>query len=450
MIRYFLCIGFILLSLGASAAAGASEETSCLACHQKETPRMINIWKSSAHAQSGLECSECHGSQYEDIHGHDGKRKIVEAFVCARCHDSAARAHFSGKHGIGFRAGRACTRNLNPTSERRAGCNDCHEKGSALPKQNAECARFLAQTPEMQRQGCLSCHKIEVRCDSCHTPHDTDLAIVRNPAICGTCHMGPDHPQYEMWESSKHGILYKQKGNEYAPGCAECHMPEGGHNVSSGISMGLFGQQYEENIRKEEREKMLAICSECHSKSFAARNLVDGDRIQKQAKSMIDEAASIIRQLDNDGLLMPSTEDRPAHPLSGNALDIGPQMLYEDLSGIEAVYFRMKKFYYIMTYKGVFHQNPDYAHWYGNAPLKMALSEIKSKAMELRGMKRIQERVDNLSKMSREDDLISGAGNKDQQLKRGLRQLKERFLKGEITDDEFQNQRDMILDKHGL
>lgn len=452
MIRYVLHFSLIALSMAVTAIAGAGEkEVSCLICHQKETPAMISIWKGSAHAENGVECGDCHGREYDDIHGKDGKRRVVEAFICAACHDSAAKGHFSGKHGIGFRAGRACTRNLRPiTDEIKNSCSNCHEKGSALPLQNAECARFLAQTPEMQRQGCLACHKIEVRCDSCHTPHDTDLKIVRNPAICGTCHMGPDHPQYEMWESSKHGILYNQKGPEYAPACAACHMPEGEHNVSTGISMGLFGQKYNEDVQKAERDKMLIICSQCHARSFAARNLEDGDRIQLQAKALIDEAASIIKGLDRDGLLFPSPADRPAHPLSGYVLDIGPQMLYEDLSGIEAVYFRMKKFYYIITYKGVFHQNPDYAHWYGNAPLKMALSEIKSEAMKLRSMNHLKERVENLSKIGIDDDLFPGTGSSEQELKKRLRQLRERFLKGEITEDEFQRQRTELLDSEGL
>ena len=59
----------------------------------------------------------------------------------------------------------------------------------------------------------------------------------------------------------------------------------------------------------------------------------------------------------------------------------------------------MKKFYYVITYKGVFHQNPDYAHWYGNAPLKLALSEIRSEAALLKELKLLRDRINNLSHM---------------------------------------------------
>jgi len=36
------------------------------------------------------------------------------------------------------------------------------------------------------------------------------------------------------------------------------------------------------------------------------------------------------------------------------------------------------------TYQGVFHANPDYAYWYGWAPMTKALDEIKEMAEHLR------------------------------------------------------------------
>ena len=75
-------------------------------------------------------------------------------------------------------------------------------------------------------------------------------------------------------------------------------------------------------------------------------------------------------------------------------------MLYENLSSVESTLFKMKAFYAISAYKGVFHQNPDYAHWYGNAPMKLALSEIRSQAALLRKVEAIKKRVDNLNRMN--------------------------------------------------
>jgi hypothetical protein len=176
---------------------------------------------------------------------------------------------------------------------------------------------------------------------------------------------------------------------------------------------------------------------------------MDGDAIQRQSKALVDEAASIIMELEKENLLSPSPDKRPAHPLSGHNLDIGPQMLYENLSGIEATFFRMKNFYYVMAYKGVFHQNPDYAHWYGNAPLKLALSEIKSEAALLRELKRLKERVDNISEMQN-DAMKSESMTPGGVLKAELRRLREQYLRGALSEEEYLNRKNEILGKHGL
>ncbi len=446
IIVFLLIAAVCLLCLN---KAHAVEKESCYSCHNRETPVIVGLWTSSAHAIAQVDCVACHGEEYNTDHTSDHERIVVEAHVCARCHDKAAKGHFAGKHGIGFRAGQACTRNEKKTDEIAGGCKDCHEKGSLVPRQEAECSRFLAQSPEMQRQGCLMCHRIENRCDACHSSHSTDLKIVRNPEICRTCHMGPDHPQYEMWESSKHGIFYRQQGRKYSPDCTTCHMPKGTHNVSEGITMGLAGQEYPEDIRNKERDRMLTICYRCHSKSFAAQNLSDGDAIQRQSRALVDEADKIIHELDKQGLLLPSPSDRPAHPLSGNRIELGSQMLYEDLSRVEALFFRMKKFYYVISYKGVFHQNPDYAHWYGNVPLKLTLSEIRSEAELLKELKIMRDRINNLSEMGLSDNRTK-SGTTREALKSGLRKIKELHLKGDLTQTEYEKQRKALLERHGL
>jgi hypothetical protein len=330
------------------------------------------------------------------------------------------------------------------TPEIKAGCVNCHGESMGAATVETECARFLKQSPAMQRQGCTSCHRVETQCDSCHTPHDTDLKVVRDPAVCAPCHMGPDHAQWEMWQTSKHGILFELKGPNVAPDCAACHMPQGTHNVSRGITMGLAGQAYPEEKRTSERKNMLDICTRCHTPGFSKRSLDDGDTVQRESQAMLDEAAAIIRTLNDEGLLLPGPEDRPAHPLTGNKLDLGPQMLYEDISGIEAEFFRMKKFHAVTAYKGVFHQNADYAHWYGNAPLKLSLATIKSQAAQLRKLSRLEQRIDLLA--------TSGAVSTEQagSLKNELRTLRDTYLKGDITDETYETRKKELLDSAGL
>lgn len=428
-----LCMPAVLLFAMTAAAAAALANDVCLECHEKKTPGIVTYWRESAHFQKKVGCADCHGNDIDAVHS--GK-SVVDAARCGSCHKGALAEHRKSKHGIAGRAGSACTRNLTQTAEVKKGCSRCHDAQSSIPEVKAECARFLVQTPEMQRQGCSSCHSVETRCDSCHTKHGTDLALLRDPGTCGTCHMGPDHPQAETWDTSRHGALYKQKGPGTAPACVTCHMQAGSHNVSRGISSGS---------QDKEREFMLAICSQCHTRDFSARDLADADAIRAQSDALVQEAQRIIEGLDKDGLLAPSPANRPAHPLFGKTLVLGPQMLYENLSSVEALFFNMKKFYAPTAYKSVYHQNPDYAHWYGNAPLKLTLSEIKSQAMLLRKIDALEKRIDNLGLKS------TGEGSKAiEDLKAKLRDLKEQRLKEEITEPEYQKRKNDLLDKKGL
>ncbi|MCP4803911.1 MAG: hypothetical protein GY913_14460 [Proteobacteria bacterium] len=76
-------------------------------------------------------------------------------------------------------------------------------------------------------------------CTACHSRHDFSPRRARQPENCGKCHLGPDHPQKEVYDESKHGIAYYDMkddmnldaedwvlGVDYtaAPTCATCHM----------------------------------------------------------------------------------------------------------------------------------------------------------------------------------------------------------------------------------
>ena len=82
-------------------------------------------------------------------------------------------------------------------------------------------------------------------CSACHSRHDFSPRRARQPENCGKCHMGPDHPQKEIFEESKHGVAYRDLkehlnldaeswvlGKDYtqAPTCATCHMSGNSRN----------------------------------------------------------------------------------------------------------------------------------------------------------------------------------------------------------------------------
>src|SRR5262249_6926414 len=68
------------------------------------------------------------------------------------------------------------------------------------------------------------------RCVECHVRHEFSRTSPRNASACGKCHSGPDHPQIEAYELSKHKLVVDQRGVFAAtnpgggPSCSTCHM----------------------------------------------------------------------------------------------------------------------------------------------------------------------------------------------------------------------------------
>lgn len=70
------------------------------------------------------------------------------------------------------------------------------------------------------------------------TLHIDSQEEARKPETCGKCHLGYDHPQYEIYMESYHGARYSSHGDEWnwtqepwrigldfdTPTCSACHM----------------------------------------------------------------------------------------------------------------------------------------------------------------------------------------------------------------------------------
>jgi hydroxylamine dehydrogenase len=288
-------------------------------------------------------------------------------------------------------------------------CSECHAKETEEFKESAHgCAlgdaaknaRLLAQIPAVQRRGCMGCHEMgQGRCNHCHGAHRFSSADARRPEACGGCHMGPDHPQIEAWEASRHGVVYGATHNErQAPTCATCHMA-GTHDVSQGVTIGRAGsgavldgevppipmKLLDPGRAAEARERMLAVCTGCHTPRVARDALEDADAIKREADRLVGEAAKVVRGLHGDGLLDPMPEERTAHPTAGHALVLGGPMLYENQSNAERIFFDLSKFAHAITFKGAYHLSADHAHWLGLARLKASLEELRAEERRLRG-----------------------------------------------------------------
>ena len=54
-------------------------------------------------------------------------------------------------------------------------------------------------------------------CSACHTRHSFSKAQAREPQTCGKCHLGPDHPQMEIYQESNTAFSGRQQGAASTP-----------------------------------------------------------------------------------------------------------------------------------------------------------------------------------------------------------------------------------------
>ena len=386
-------IALILTGLATAVdAQQAAKDNACISCHTAvgATKGIINDWSMSKHAANNVTCDKCHAADEgdKDSFNHNGFliTKTPSSKDCGKCHSKQVEQFGAGKHSLGWTKMQAAARYKAIPNDKMRGsmCEGCHSVGKVYADGSAG------------------------KCDSCHTRHVFSKLEARQPEACETCHMGLDHEQIEYYRTSKHGVISDiDRNTTRVPTCVTCHVDGGTHDVSQGITIGTVSQgafisdknsgdtsvtdQYglvQRSITQEDfnagRAKMLSICSRCHSTSFARDVLERADEIKRQSDVRAGEAIKIIRDLEKDGLLVPMPENRPPNPVTGNKLPLTGQQTYSNTSGIEAEFFELYKYALIHAWKGAYHMNPDYAHWYGWAQLNLQLEKIKGEDRTLR------------------------------------------------------------------
>ena len=372
----------------------------------------MSDWQLSKHSQNDIDCTTCHGD------GHKTPYDIAEAAIptpetCAQCHDEKVAQFKKGKHAAAWAAMKAMpTSHWQPMAlmEGMKGCGGCHKIGL---KSDEEMAQLKEDGAGF---GVASC-------DACHTRHVFSKLEAQQPQACQTCHMGFDHPQWEMYSSSKHGVRYLLKQNGTlpeqvaAPTCQTCHMQEGDHGVMTGWgflavrlplpadeqwaadqatilqALGVLDPEGKPTGRLEvvkaanvarltqedwqaQRDKMLQTCNECHSLNFAKGELEKGDAMIKAADRLMAEAILVVAGLYKNGII--AKPESYAYPF--------PDLLtfHDAPTTVEQTLFVMFLKHRMRTFQGTFHANPDYALWYGWSEMQRDLSEIKREAEELR------------------------------------------------------------------
>jgi len=133
------------------------------------------------------------------------------------------------------------------------------------------------------------------------------------------------------------------------------------------VKIGKVARLNKEEWEKE-REKMIKICSQCHAKSYAQKQLEAADLTLKELDKLFAEAIRIVKSLYDEGIL-----EKPAN------WNFAPDLLmfYKARTPIELELYKMFMEYRMKGFQAAFHNNPDYMHWYGWAPLKESLAKNK-------------------------------------------------------------------------
>ena len=328
-LRWGMCAGALIFTATVWGAVSeppkemSAETKECVSCHKKHNPGITQQWGASAHYRANVGCYECHAADEGDADAfmHDGKKvkKLISIIVspkdCSNCHANevkqASESHHAAAANIlasldnllaevvegnsafvteGFPKGNS--------SAAVSGCWQCH--GSVV-KVNEDGELDPATWPNTGI-GRINPDGSKGSCTACHARHKFSVAQAREPDTCGRCHLGPDHPQKEIYEESKHGIQFAANkehmnlenpkwiaGEDYftGPTCATCHMSATReqpvtHDVGTRISwnnkppislrpevvdakMGLPGADLGWEQR---RDDMKEVCSSCHTEDY--------------------------------------------------------------------------------------------------------------------------------------------------------------------------------------
>ncbi len=315
-----LIIPLVVTATGEAQVIGLPElskqSQECVDCHKKESRAIYQMWGASKHYGANVGCYECHGAEKSDSDAIEHYEETIAIIVspkdCGRCHEREVKEFVGSHHSKGGRilgsldnvlaevveGNRAFKTPGFPEGNSAAavsGCWQCHgSRIKVLPGGTLDPATW-----PNTGIGRINPDGSEGSCSACHSRHAFSAAQARHPDTCGKCHLGPDHPQKEIYEESKHGIAFAANvdkmnldspkwvvGEDYwhAPTCATCHMSATKtqpvtHDIGMRISwnnrppvsvrpevsdakMGLPGKDVPWQVR---RQNMKKVCLNCHN-----------------------------------------------------------------------------------------------------------------------------------------------------------------------------------------
>ncbi len=375
----------------------------CLECHVKKTPGIVNDWKNSRHGHVSVTCIDCHKQEKDSPLASDscpGSKEmgvpmsiVVTPNTCAKCHPQEVEEFKKSGHI-------------------RAATQIIPKKGLDLLKNVHEGQNHPMYKNAPDENGCMQCHGSIIKldknkvptsdtwpnngigtvwpdgsignCSVCHTRHKFSIEEARKPEACASCHIGPDHPNYEIFESSKHGHIYETQGDTYkfdsapdawepgdyrAPTCAVCHISGIGelattHNVSRRLYWNLWAK--ESKVRNtpdtnspwtgngiQGRAEMKKVCANCHSSKHTKGFFEQGDKqVKLYNEAYYQEALKMKNELAKQNLLHKNPWKDPFQIAfyylwhhEGRIMRMGPLMGSADYSHWHGSFKVMRRFY---------------------------------------------------------------------------------------------------------
>jgi hydroxylamine dehydrogenase len=367
----------------------ADSDNKCVTCHKRNTPGIVEQYGYSTMAAAGVECQDCHEvkSDYPGAEEHEGTYilKSPTAAMCDDCHTQEVKEFDASRHALPAYVAYNGTAGL---SEDLMAEYQAIPEGSYAPDKSRN-AIYALEGEAITRFACENCHSIGKpapdgsvgQCQKCHLRHEFSLEQVRKPETCNACHIGPDHPQYEIYTESPHGIAYHTMGDTWnwdadpgtltvndfpAATCALCHFSGFGgegttHDVGERLTWYLFAPVSERRPAWESNKvRMQTVCLECHNSDFIDTFYTNADAAVGQVNAWVQESDQIVQPLKDNNLLTAAPFDEP----------------------IDFTYFELWHHWGRTAKFGTWMQGPDYTQWHGAYEVLSDLAELREMVAE--------------------------------------------------------------------
>jgi hypothetical protein len=365
----------------------------CAECHANQHYSVVHEYELSVHGQKKVNCLECHqpaqGQKSQDHHGFVITTQVTAA-NCRVCHPQVYQQYLRSRHAAPSWAAVYGEEGLlkEGLSAEQIAFSEQFHPGACKRAANPLAVR---EGPTAIGAGCVKCHSVGRpnhdgtvgTCTACHTRHTASVEVARLPTTCGQCHMGPDHSQLEIYEESKHGVLFQAQHrllnlaappkqlttrDMFVPTCATCHMSGlNGLNVTHDPSERLsYLLAAEATPRRPNyalaQATMKSVCLNCHTQPVVERVYREAEQVVAATNAKVQAAKATVEGLRKDGLLPGKAFEHP----------------------MDFTYFDLWHYYGRTSKHGAFMGGADFVQWHGNYPLLKSSVEIQTQATELR------------------------------------------------------------------